>query len=210
MEVLQVFNGVENSDTIVVWDLGGPYDTCNDSLGGITKAAYLGSIGDTIIVSLPRVDTLKNAWDVIGDYRVPGFLCWEYKLTVTNNTVSGKISGSEFCHLMNNCLETYNYDDFLVDFPANSMNCQTWLSTEDLLAKQYLTYYPNPATDKIFVETTEPGIINITNSCGQLIDALSIRENQTEISTDHLQSGIYFLTFKTESTVVTRKLIVQH
>ena len=210
MEVIEVFNGEESSDTIIVWDLGGPYDQCNDSSSTVTMAEYLGNIGDTIIVSLPRINSLQNDWDVIGDYRVPGYICWEYKLTVIDNIVNGKISGSVFCNFTNDCLETYDYDEFVADFPTNSLSCETWLSTDDLIAEEKLAYYPNPAMDRVTIKVSQPGNITIINSRGQLVDALWVKGNKTEIQTKHLQSGVYFLTFTTNRSVVTRKLVIQN
>lgn len=208
LKVLHLLHGIENSDTITVWDFGGPYNMCNDSLTA-ASAAFLGGIGDTLILALPKIDTLKNVWDVIGDYRTPGFQCDAYSLTVVNNTVLGFISGSEFCYHLHNCLTSYNYDDYLVDFPIKSLSCQTWLNTDELTTQELLNYFPNPATDKFVFTTTERGMLTIANDLGQFVGAVSITDNQTQISTDKLLNGTYFLTFQTERNSVTRKLIVQ-
>ena len=59
MKVLYVWNGNENRDTINVWNIGGPYDMCNDSATD-ASAAFLGSVGDTLILALPKIDTIKK------------------------------------------------------------------------------------------------------------------------------------------------------
>lgn len=207
MKVLQVLRGTHQSDTITVWDLGGPYDMCNDSASGITRAASLGNIGDTIITALPRIDTLKNPWDIIGDFRVPGFICWEYKLTVHHNTVIGKISGGPYCQFMNNCLTSYNYDSFLVHFPAKSMDCTTWL-TVDKQPDAFFHYYPNPADAQLVIKTLARGELTITRSNGQYVDAMTIESQQTSLSTQHWPPGLYILSFTTERAIVRRKLLV--
>jgi hypothetical protein len=208
LKVLHKFHGTENRDTITVWDFGGPYDMCNDS-ASFASASFLGYVGDTIIIALPVIDTIKNSWDVIGDYRTPSFTCEHYNLTVRNDTVRGFISGPPFCFPFGSCINKYGYNDFLVDFPTKSLSCETWLSTNTHPEKEVLNYYPNPATDKIVFTTAEKGTLTITNEFGQFIDTLDITNNQTPISTTHLRSGIYFITFQTERTTTTKKLVVQ-
>lgn len=208
LKVLHILHGSEIKDTLIVWDLGGPYNMCNDSLYD-ASAAFLGGIGDTLILALPKIDTIKNAWDVLGDYRTPGYQCDAYKLRVINNTVLGFISGSEFCYYLNNCLTSYNYDDYLVDFPIKSLNCHSWLNLDELTTLELLNYYPNPASDKIIFTTSNKGILTITNHLGQFVDAVSITDTQTEISTGNLSTGIYFLTLQTDRNSVTRKLVVK-
>lgn len=208
LKILQLLHGSETKDTIKVWDLGGPYNLCNDSLTD-ASASFLGSIGDTLILALSKIDTLKNGWDVIGDYRTPGFQCDAYRLSVINNTVLGFISGSEFCTYLNNCLTSYNYDDYLIDFPIKSLTCETWLNTDGLTTQELLNYYPNPASDKIIFTVSNKGTLTITNQIGQLINSVSINDNETQISTAHLPSGIYFLIFQMDRKTVTRKLVVK-
>jgi len=208
LKVINVFYGSENRDTITIWDLGGPYYMCNDSLT-FASAASLGGIGDTLILALPKIGTVENAWDVVGDYRTPGFQCDAYRLRVVNNTVLGFISGSPYCYYLNNCLTSYNYDDYLVDFPIKSLNCQTWLISDDLHLQELLNYHPNPTSHKITFTTSERGTLTITNNLGQFVDSVSITDNQTQISTDNLLDGVYFLTFQTGRSTVTRKLIVK-
>ncbi|HBF87123.1 MAG TPA: hypothetical protein DDX39_00665 [Bacteroidales bacterium] len=207
LKILHILRGIENRDTIKVWDLGGPYNVCTltDS-----RASFLGSIGDTLIISLPRIDTIKNTWDVIGDYRTPGFECDTYILRVQNNTVIGFISGSPYCYYLQNCVNNYDYNDFIVDFPSKSLSCETWLNSDDLNVQEFLNYYPNPTIDKFIFTSNEKGTLTISNSLGQITDILNIKQEQTIIPTDNLMSGIYFLTFKTDSYNITEKFIVQH
>ena len=69
--------------------------------------------------------------------------------------------------------------------------------------------YPNPASEIIILSTTERGTITVTNQVGQFIDEVSIKDNHTQFSTEKLLSGIYFLTFRTEKYLATRKLVIQ-
>lgn len=209
LKILHLLHGDESRDTITVWDKGGPYDMCNDSLSD-ASAAYFGSIGDTLILALPKIDSLETTWDVLDDYRTPGLTCTTYRLSVTNNIVRGFISGSSYCYFMNNCVNAYDYDDFIVDFPINSLSCQTWVDTDELSPQERFRFYPNPASDNITFSTSDNGTLRLSNELGQVIAVFSIHEDETQIPTDQLKNGIYFLTFQTARSSTTRKIIVQH
>lgn len=211
LKLLQVFHGTEERDTIKLWDLGGPYGPpgmCNDSTEH-QYASYLGGIGDTLILALPKIDSIRYTWDVIGDYRTPGFQCDVYQLLVKNKVVLGKISGSAYCSYLQNCLTSYNYDDFLIDFPIKRLSCQTWLTTPEALPNTALSYYPNPASDRFTFTTPQKGNLTIINNLGQWVESLSIMDYQTKIPTDQLPNGVYFLLFQTERHLERKKLIVQ-
>ena len=57
MKVLTVLNGTEERDTIILRDIGGPYGICNDSIESLAK--NIGHIGDTLIVALNKIKTIK-------------------------------------------------------------------------------------------------------------------------------------------------------
>ncbi len=68
-----------------------------------------------------------------------------------------------------------------------------------------VSIYPNPAADKVYIETT--GIIE-----SKLFDLLGkeiINTQKKEVDVSNLQDGIYFLSVKTSSGVLTKKIIVQ-
>jgi len=207
LKILNRFHGEENRDTITVWDLGGPYDICNDS-SGFASASFLGAIGDTIILAISKIDTLKNSWDIVGDYRTPGFSCNSYKLRVTNNKVNGKIAGPEFTLNFDEILSIYNYDEFLIDFPSQRLNCENWLNNQELIDGKLLSYFPNPAKDNITITTESMGLITITNDIGEILERISIEKESIEISTQKLNSGVYFLSLQTDKSIATKKLIV--
>lgn len=212
MKVLHLFHGNENRDTINVFDLGGPYGLCNDSLTN-TRAAYLGDIGDTMIISLHKIDSLKNNWDVIGDYRKEGFTCAEFKLRVENDTVKGLVSGNlPDCNYSNDCLKKYPYDAFIEDFPQKRLSCENWVSTNNPIKDRAFSFFPNPATKNVFVETSENGEIAIFNNLGQTLDLIELSSGQTRISVAQLPAGIYFLEFQSQNhnDRIIKKLILRH
>lgn len=207
LKVLHRFHGEESRDTITVWDLGGPYDICNDS-SGFASASFLGEIGDTMILAISKIDTLKNSWDIVGDYRTPGFTCTCYKLRVTNNYVHGTIAGPETTFNFDEILSIYNYDEFLIDFPSQRFNCENWLNIQELIYEKALSYFPNPAKDNITITTESMGLLTITNDIGEVLERISIDKESIEISTQKLNSGVYFLSLQTEKSKITKKFIV--
>ncbi len=210
LKILNLFNGSESRDTIKVWDRGGPYNSCNDSLTD-ARAGYLGYVGDTIIIALPAIDSLKNSWDVIGDYVTPGFNCDEYKLRVENNTVVGLISGSIYCYYLNNCLYSYSYDSFLVDFPLKRLSCQTWLHSDELYQLKLFSISPNPASTTFTISIDE-SLLNstatVTDITGRRIMAVQLATSNLQLATGNFTSGIYFVTVNTGTQSATRKLAV--
>lgn len=62
----------------------------------------------------------------------------------------------------------------------------------------WLKVYPNPATDKIEVQTSGRGQIQITNSEGRLVLTDEILESK-KLNVYNLNSGIYTISFRTEN-----------
>lgn len=78
LNIIEVLRGSESKSQIRIWD--GTDFECN----GIwdMSAGTIGTIGDTIIISLPRITVNENPWDVIGDYRRPDPYRFTSELTV--------------------------------------------------------------------------------------------------------------------------------
>ena len=57
--------------------------------------------------------------------------------------------------------------------------------------------YPNPSTDKIFIELTQPATkpraYHIADSKGVIVDSIQVAEKRTEWDIRHLPAGIYIL-----------------
>lgn len=76
--------------------------------------------------------------------------------------------------------------------------------------KGVFQFYPNPAVDKVIANTVERGKLTIMNQVGQLVYEIAIKDEQTQISTDNFQSGIYLVNFESEKNIVTKKLIIKN
>jgi len=72
-----------------------------------------------------------------------------------------------------------------------------------------LRIYPNPVVGKLIMEQTlsERGNVSIFNSASQLMASQEINSNRTEIDFNGFTSGIYYLKFYNENTVVVKKII---
>jgi hypothetical protein len=64
-------------------------------------------------------------------------------------------------------------------------------------------FFPNPASEQLFLETKKPTRITLQNSLGQIIMEISVNGKQN-LSIEGLVSGVYFLQSSTE----TQKLLI--
>jgi hypothetical protein len=67
--------------------------------------------------------------------------------------------------------------------------------------------FPNPANDKIIIETHQPnGYVKLYSITGNLIKQVVINSSRTEIDIQNLASGVYYLQMGSS----TQKLVIQH
>ena len=85
-------------------------------------------------------------------------------------------------------------------------------STKDLALANAITLYPNPANDKITIDTKSfTGNVNsikIFDLQGRLVNAL--QGKQQAISTSNLSEGVYYLQIVTTDGVLNKKFVVKH
>lgn len=70
--------------------------------------------------------------------------------------------------------------------------------------------FPNPTSDELIFTTSENGQLKITSELGQVIQTISICNKHQTISTEGIPSGTYLLSFQTDKTIQTKKIIIQH
>lgn len=91
------------------------------------------------------------------------------------------------------------------DFWVVKLESET-LGANDSLSDKSFVIYPNPARDKIFIQT-DFNIINLA-----LYDAIGkqviIKKDIKNINVSHLNSGLYMLKAETNKGVVTKKIII--
>lgn len=86
---------------------------------------------------------------------------------------------------------------------------ETVVGFPEINRKGAFDFYPNPARNNLVFESETKGTLIIANHFGQVLTRASIEGRQTNISTESLDPGVYFLIFKADHNIITsRKLII--
>lgn len=85
------------------------------------------------------------------------------------------------------------------------------LGSKDIDHDNYITVYPNPATEQVVFEYPEStgGNIMITDITGHLCTVLKITGLRTIFNTTLLKPGLYFYTIKTSNSLSTGKVLIK-
>jgi len=74
-----------------------------------------------------------------------------------------------------------------------------------------MTIYPNPAKEKIFVAVSNVNKnmkLQVYNAIGVLVMEQNNVQEETEVNTQHLRKGIYFVALTNGKAVATKKLVI--
>ncbi len=185
----------------------------------VTLQIKIDSIIHTQRNQLNKFDTLKTFLiKNISNKIISGYLNYGYftdnviKLTSTNNWLISSFdnitTGDDNIYLR--CVNSINYnykDSTLASKPCNYNN----VGIKDLLNKNSIAIYPNPAKNKLnisFGYHVNSININIYNYAGQLINQSNIKNNKhIQIDISDLGVGLYFIEFIDEETKYTSKFI---
>ena len=81
--------------------------------------------------------------------------------------------------------------------------------TSEVKKQANFKFYPNPSVNQITFNSTDIGMLSISNQLGQIIYSTFISNNLTPIATDNFPKGIYVITFETRMMKTSSKLIIQ-
>jgi len=73
-----------------------------------------------------------------------------------------------------------------------------------------LAVYPNPADKNLTMASNEPAEISIVDALGKIIFESKIPKGKSILPTADLESGVYFLLYRTEKYSATEKLFIEH
>ena len=72
-----------------------------------------------------------------------------------------------------------------------------------------IAIYPNPATDKIYINGLEQGaVISVVSLDGKILQSQKIEPNTSSVNLN-LHSGLYLLKVQLEGKSIVRKLIIK-
>jgi hypothetical protein len=84
--------------------------------------------------------------------------------------------------------------------------------TEEMLRNDFIVY-PNPASDKIFINVSSRNyIFHIYNSTGKSILSFTSNENYTELDVSSFPNGIYFMRIENDFSqeLLSKRLLISH
>jgi len=73
--------------------------------------------------------------------------------------------------------------------------------------------HPNPASAVVSIDIAESmvgGILTISDKTGKMMMCLQLIYNTTEIATEHLPAGIYFISVSNGGQTTSQKLVIEH
>ena len=119
LDIINVHSGTESKATITIWD--GEGDLCFFTT--IADASFIGQVGDTVVLSLDKIESKINAWDVIGDYRYVYQACTTTELSVDKGIVIGLLTQDNY--------STMPFDDFNNKWNPEGTSCDLLLTTRN-------------------------------------------------------------------------------
>jgi hypothetical protein len=156
----------------------------------------------------------------------------DYSATVFHINSLNLEEGHDFLHFYNNTLSNANYlfslsgdildSSFVLDtrrltlvFETDETNTDAGFDIDysagnvgiETLDNSFAVY-PNPANDRVVLDCAEPiRSVEIRNAEGQLVYAGTYETNLAEIPISQLPAGIYLLTARTETSIITKKIV---
>ena len=112
----------------------------------------------------------------------------KFTMSSSDSNNWGMLTPSYFC-----------MDDFTIDQPTG---------IESIYASSGLSFYPNPASDQLFVDVEGEVELSILNTSGEVLKNETVLDNGS-IDISSLNSGIYIVRMKSDGIVYTDKLIKQ-
>ena len=119
---------------------------------------------------------------------VPGRGSWLEEAKLSGNAIYGLATAYHF--------EFSTSYRFKVEFSEIASN----------ITEEYDNFriYPNPAIDRVYIDASLPSDVSVHNANGVMLQSY---RNANELDISHLPSGIYFITYTSEGSTHTQRLI---
>ncbi|MFW6302192.1 MAG: T9SS type A sorting domain-containing protein [Bacteroidales bacterium] len=116
-------------------------------------------------------------------------------------------SGTSTIFVDNAYSSYYHYDESVTDHRPVGIKLKLAYNTRQDFTERPVSLYPNPATDKIFIEGAKNTSIRIINTSGQCVTQMHSRSERTEIDISALSPGVYGLVIDDSLKIYRRKII---
>ncbi len=169
-------------------------------------AAYGGMYADNVYIDAGGGNATVNYSNMIFP---------EYNTTGSNNINTNPLfvnASADDYHLLETspCIDTGTDVGLSYEGAAPDMGCYEYGSTVGIDDYQVnlITIYPNPANNMVHFEEIENlKEITLVDSIGKMIEDYSIDYLTNTINLSKLTTGVYFIRFKTETAIISKKII---
>jgi len=195
LNILDIIEGDENKTIMRVWD--DKDFECNGTWSMGTE--NLGNQGDTLLVILPKIDSIINPWEVIGDYRM-GHL-YAYTVFIQIKGGEGYYSGKNIPWGL------YSYEQL----KAWAVSSTAVINMKNAKPTNNISITHTPFTNQVsiaFPQGTTTYSLHIYNTSGELVKAFEDVSESVTWNTEGQGRGVYYLKANAGSDVVVRKFVL--
>ena len=177
-----------------------------DSVESIGVGAFLGcnGLGDSLIIGT-NVATIEDA-----AFNACSGIHNMVSLATTPPAIGNFLFGEAFsCNSLTvpcGCIDVYDNSPWGPNFATINEDCETVPDNADVK----VSVYPNPTKGSVKIEEKDIQKISIYNIIGELLFESELSEDVFEYDFGEMDCGVYFISVKTNETVVTQRVIVKH
>lgn len=195
---------------IVMQQFGQPTLAVSESGVYTLELSYNGNmpvLSNAISVNvIPQTPVISQSNDTLSSTSAGSFQWYYSSDNITFNTVSGATNNTFIA-------PTGGYYYVVVTDSTCNANSEVLhvllTGIQNQSGKEYFELIPNPVHNMLSVETVSAGEFQIINPLGELVLKQTLNGTNKSVNVSMLQSGIYLATFKTNSYLITKTLIIQ-
>jgi hypothetical protein len=164
------------------------------------KLNSIGSLGDTFLIQLSKIDTVINNWDTIGNYTFYDYMQGANELKYSNDTLQGYIAGAYFSPYQF-WIHKMEYNSFKTQWLSGALNYDTLVSgINNTVAYNNISVFPNPAYSQVEISILPFAFSKYSNTVqfqlyditGKKIETQELIAEKTMLNISQLPQGIYY------------------